>query len=410
MNLSESATVRSLTELVTKGTTPTTIGRSFTSEGVRFLKVETFAEDGSYIPGRESHIDDSTNQLLRRSQLAEDDILFSIAGALGRTTIVASSWLPANTNQALAIIRPSRRTSGKVLPRYLLWALRSPAIQRRIAEINVQAAQANLSLEQVRGFEIPLPSRAEQARIVEGLDLVSDQISVLSRLADKKRDIKRGMMQALLTGNIRLPGFSGAWRARRIGDFAEVKAGGTPPTSIERYWGGEIRWMSSGEIHLKRVREVVGRITKDGLAESAAQLLPVGTVLMALAGQGKTRGTVAISRVELTTNQSIAGIFPSAEHDSDFLYYNLDTRYDELRGESTGDGGRGGLNLTIIKRLEVHMPDVDEQKAIAEVLATADAEISALERRLESARAIKQGMMQELLTGRIRLVVEEVAA
>ncbi|MGH8522694.1 MAG: restriction endonuclease subunit S, partial [Gammaproteobacteria bacterium] len=172
------------------------------------------------------------------------------------------------------------------------------------------------------------------------------------------------------------------------------------------YWGGDISWMSSGEIHKKRVHEVDGRITVDGLRESAARLLPVGTVLMALAGQGKTRGTVAVSRVELTTNQSIAAILPSPEHASDFLYYNLDTRYDELRGESAGDGGRGGLNLTIIKKLEVLLPPLDEQVTIASVLGDADDELEALERRLESARAIKIGMMQELLSGRIRLPVE----
>src|SRR5690606_16131092 len=102
----------------------------------------------------------------------------------------------------------------------------------------------------------------------------------------------------------------------------------------------------------------------------------------------------------------IAGIFPSEEHDSDFLYYNLDARYDELRGESAGDGGRGGLNLTIIKNLAVLMPEVSEQAAIAQVLRDVDEEISALNLQLRKARAIKMGMIQQLLTGRTRLPVE----
>jgi type I restriction enzyme S subunit len=131
-------------------------------------------------------------------------------------------------------------------------------------------------------------------------------------------------------------------------------------------------------------------------------------VLMALAGQGKTRGTVAISRVELSTNQSIGAILPSTQYDSGFLYYNLDTRYDELRGESAGDGGRGGLNLTLIKKLDVYMPEVVEQRAIAGLLSDVDDELASLQRRLDYARAIKQGMMQELLTG--RTLAEGVAA
>ena len=130
---------------------------------------------------------------------------------------------------------------------------------------------------------------------------------------------------------------------------------------------------------------------------------------MALAGQGKTRGTVAVSRVELSTNQSIAGIMPGTAHDSDFLFYNLDTRYDELRSESSGDGGRGGLNLTIIKNLDVLMPPKDEQSAIAQVLTEIDDEIDQLRRRAEKARSTKLAMLQELLSGRNRLSREVVA-
>ena len=124
-----------------------------------------------------------------------------------------------------------------------------------------------------------------------------------------------------------------------------------------------------------------------------------------MAGQGKTRGTVAVNEIELCTNQSIAAIFPSDKHVTDFLYYNLDRRYEELRGMSTGDGGRGGLNLTIIRNLPVAMPQYDEQVAIARLLSDMDSEIDLLGQRLNKTQKLKQGMMQELLTGRTRLIV-----
>ena len=108
--------------------------------------------------------------------------------------------------------------------------------------------------------------------------------------------------------------------------------------------------------------------------------------------------------IELCTNQSIAAIFPSPAFVPEYLYYNLDSRYNELRGLSTGDGGRGGLNLAIIKSVRVPLPEIPEQTAIAAVLSDMDAEIVALEARRDKTRALKQGMMQELLTGRIRLV------
>ena len=104
-------------------------------------------------------------------------------------------------------------------------------------------------------------------------------------------------------------------------------------------------------------------------------------------------------------NQSIAAVFPSPAFVPEYLYYNLGTRYSELRGLSAGDGGRGGLNLSIIKAIRIALPDLSEQAAIAQVLCDMDAEIAGLGARLAKTRALKQGMMQELLTGRIRLPV-----
>lgn len=288
--------------------------------------------------------------------------------------------------------------------------INSSSGQRVIQSGLVGGAQQVFNTGLASNLCILLPPFEEQHQIAYALADLDDLISQLARLVAKKQSIKRGMMQQLLTGKTRLRGYIGEWSTREIGEFARVTAGGTPATSVSRYWGGGIRWMSSGELHQKRVNEVRGRITADGLRESSAQLLPPGSVLIGLAGQGKTRGTVAISKVDLTTNQSIAGILPGLEHDSRFLYYNLDTRYDELRGESTGDGGRGGLNLAIIKRLKVHMPDVLEQTAIADVLSEVDDEIDILRRRLAKTEDIRQGMMQELLTGRARLPIAELAS
>jgi type I restriction enzyme S subunit len=191
---------------------------------------------------------------------------------------------------------------------------------------------------------------------------------------------------------------------KRIGEFTECAAGGTPSTLVPSYWGGSIRWMTSGELNLKFVREVEGRITEDGLRSSSTQTIPAKCVLIGLAGQGKTRGTVAMNLVELCTNQSIAAIFPAPSFVAEYLYYNLDTRYDELRELSAGDGGRGGLNLATIKSIAVPLPTLPEQAAIAALLSGMDVEISALEARLRKVRHIKQGMMQELLTGKLRLV------
>lgn len=193
------------------------------------------------------------------------------------------------------------------------------------------------------------------------------------------------------------------WEIKKIGDFTEAIAGGTPNTTIQEYWGGELPWMNSGELNNRRIYDVNGRITQKGLDNSSTHIIPPKCVLIGLAGQGKTRGTVAINYISLCTNQSIAAILPNEQFDTEFLYQDLYGRYDELREISSGEGGRGGLNLKLIKGLYVSFPPLVEQNRIAEALSDVDELISSLERLIEKKKAIKQGVMQELLTGKRRL-------
>lgn len=193
------------------------------------------------------------------------------------------------------------------------------------------------------------------------------------------------------------------WYISTITSFTECTAGGTPSTKNPSYWGGKHPWMNSGELHLKRIYNVSGRITDNGIANSSTKYIPKESVLIGLAGQGKTRGTVAIAKIELCTNQSIAAIFPSKSCFADYLFYNLDSRYTELRELSSGDGGRGGLNLKLIGNLLVPIPPLPEQHAIAAALSDVDALLDAQERLIAKKRNIKLAAMQQLLTGKTRL-------
>lgn len=193
------------------------------------------------------------------------------------------------------------------------------------------------------------------------------------------------------------------WQVKTIGEITDCTAGGTPSTKISSYWDGSIPWMSSGELNLKYVYDVFGRITEEGLASSSTKLIPKNCVLIGLAGQGKTRGTVAINLIPLCTNQSIAAIFPSESFIPTYLYFNLDSRYQELRNLSLGGGGRGGLNLKVIKSIQVPLPSLDEQRSIAQILTDIDMLLVALNKIIAKKRDIKQAVMQNLLTGKMRL-------
>ena len=284
------------------------------------------------------------------------------------------------------------------------YLFQSEILKRQINE-HLGATINQITNKSLNSFRVPVsPIDDERHAIATTLSDVDALLGGLDRLIAKKRDLKQAALQQLLTGQTRLPGFSGEWEPKRIGDFTDCTAGGTPSTFIPEYWGGTIRWMNSGELNNKIVHDVEGRITERGLRESSTKIVPPRCVLIGLAGQGKTRGTVAINTVELCTNQSIAVIYPNESFVPEYLYHNLDARYEELRGMSTGGGGRGGLNLRIILSIAVPFPHVDEQHAMAAVLTDMERELAVLEARRDKTRDLKQAMMQELLTGKTRLV------
>lgn len=317
-------------------------------------------------------------------------------GALcGNVTFVSGRFY---ASEHAIVVTPKKETDIKFMS-YVLYDM-------NLNQYSESSAQPGLSVKKLLELEYPIPqNKEEQTAIAEALSDIDSLIFSLQKLIEKKKATKQGAMQELLTGKKRLPEFSGEWNQFRLGEMTEIYSGGTPSTTISEYWGGSIPWMSSGELNNKKIYDVEGRITQKGMQNSSAHLIPKYCVLIGLAGQGKTRGTAAYNYISLCTNQSIAAIYPNdKKFDSRFLYYIIDSMYESLRELSSGDGGRGGLTKGLISNLEIYMPEVPEQQAVAQVLSDMDSEIEQLEKKLAKYQQIKQGMMQELLTGRIRLV------
>lgn len=193
------------------------------------------------------------------------------------------------------------------------------------------------------------------------------------------------------------------WDVRTVRECTDVVTGATPSTTVKEFWGGDIPWMSSGELNKKYIHEVDGRITKKGYENCGTHMIPANCVLIGLAGQGKTRGTAAYNYIPLCTNQSIGSILPKPEFDPLFLYHYFDSQYNQLRLLSAGDGGRGGLNKQLLLNVQFPFPYISEQKKIGHVLTDTDNLISGLEKVIEKKKLIKLGTMQQLLSGRIRL-------
>ena len=257
---------------------------------------------------------------------------------------------------AYVVCRPN---AGQVDSNFMFSYFKSKAGMHKLFAYSygVTADRLRLYYEDFSRVPAPLPSIPEQIAITKVLECWGKAIETLELMIGKKKHIKHGLTQKLLSEQTRMPGFSKPRRTVRLREIAKLSAGGTPSTTHSEYWGGNIPWMCSGDLNLRRVFSVKGRITEIGLKNSSTKYVPKHSVLIGLAGQGKTRGTVAINEIELCTNQSVASIMPDVNKAYyKYLYVNLDSRYEELRRLSAGDGGRGGLNLSLLGNLPIILP------------------------------------------------------
>lgn len=162
-----------------------------------------------------------------------------------------------------------------------------------------------------------------------------------------------------------------------IGHQFEIITGGTPSTKNKNYWKGDIPWMPSGDINKKYIFDVSKSISELGLTNSSAKMVPYHSVLIALAGQGKTRGTSAILEMNCCINQSLAAILPNNKFNPYYIFHYLESKYDDLRLISSGDGGRGGLNKELISNYKISYPTLPEQNKIADFFNKIDERIQA---------------------------------
>ncbi len=210
-----------LSDLITKGTTPTSVGYAFVPDGINFVKIESITENCQFLRNKMAHITHECHDVLKRSQLKPGDILFSIAGALGRTALVTKDIVPANINQALAIIR--LKPSNDVLPAFVLQALATGFVLEQIEKSKGGVAQQNLSLAQVQEFQIPLPPLPEQQRIVTILDEAFAGIATAKANAEKNFQNARALFESHLQSVFTQRGEG--WVEMKLGEVYDVRDG-----------------------------------------------------------------------------------------------------------------------------------------------------------------------------------------
>jgi type I restriction enzyme S subunit len=257
----------------------------------------------------------------------------------------------------------------------------------------------------LRDLFIPVPPESEQSRIEEILTDSDSQIQALESLISKKRDIKQGTMQKLLSGKTRLPGFTGKWQNVELSQIGMVFSGSSAPQKKEYFSQGAYSFVRVSDLSPKN-RDVELMSSRDSVNEKCVKecnlvFAKKGTIIFPKSGASVGNNNRAILGKDSYIVSHLAAIY-SHTNCNDFIFHML-CMVDMM--DYVGDPSYPSLSLSEIKKIEINIPkSVDEQRKISQILSDLSAEIVALEQRLEKAKAIKQGMMQQLLTGRIRLV------
>jgi len=340
---------------------------------------------------------------IKNYRIFKDDIFISVAGTLGIIGKVPSELDGANLTE-----NADRITKITCSQDYLLHVLMSPLIQNTIDSLQTVGAQPKLALTRIRKFDVPLPpTKTEQEAIVGALGDVDALLGALGKLIAKKRDLKQAAMQQLLTGQTRLPGFRDDWTVKRLDQLGAWRGGMTPSMQEASYWlNGTVSWVSSGDVKSVLLRETGLSITALAVEQGIATLVPANSiVVVARSGILRKRLPVAMNVIPMAINQDIKALIPLDEFSSRYLLHALIGYGDRVLARCLKSGTTvESIEFSWLKAFTIPIPPFPEQVAIAEVLSDMDAEIAALERRLAKTRALKQGMMQELLTGKTRLV------
>lgn len=314
-------------------------------------------------------------------------IITSTRMALGKAIIYQ---VDVSINQDLKAIFPKKDLNFK----YLYYWFQANA--NVIESLGSGSTVMGISLPDLKNIFFVQPPLTEQRAIATALSDLDALIGSLDKLIAKKRDIKQAAMQELLTGKRRLPGFSEEWEVKRMGEVCEISMGRTPSRRNAAYWGKGYKWLSIADLQEKVVSESKEEITE--LAASEMTIIPKGTLLMSFK---LSIGRLCFAGCPLFTNEAICS-FNKLQADANYLYYALNRVDFSLYGKQAVKGYT--LNKESLQLVEVPFPTIPEQTAIAAILSDMDAEIIALEQKRDKTRMLKQGMMQELLTGRIRLV------
>lgn len=276
--------------------------------------------------------------------------------------------------------------------------------------MSTRSGQPGINSNEYSSFIVQLPPLKEQEKIASILSTVDEQIDNVDALIEKNKELKKGLMQTLLTKGIGHTKFKKteigeipeAWKVKKIIDIANTTSGGTPSRAKKEYYeNGIYPWVKTGELYNKYISKTEEYITEDALKKSSAKLVPEGAVIIAM--YGATIGKLSIAKRSVTTNQACCSIICNNNICyNEYLYYRLNFEKENIINLGAG-GAQPNISQDIIKNYKLAIPTRGEQQRIVLILSELDKKIDEYENKKQKLEALKNGLMQQLLSGKIRV-------
>lgn len=379
-----------IAELITKGTTPTTLGYNFQEDGVNFLKIECFSEDGTYIKEKTAHISEECHEKLKRSKLRIGDILFSIAGAIGRVAVVTEEMLPANTNQALAIIRVTR--DDIYLP-YIKLILTSQIVKAQFERKKQGVAQLNISLKDINELEIPLPEKSKQIECASLLEKISGIITARQKQLQKLDELVKARFVELFGDPISNPhGFEKV----DLSELADIKIGpfGSLLHKEDYIEGGYALLNPSHIIDGKIAPDSKLTVSREKYEELSAYHLKAGDVVMGRRGEMGRCAVVPCDGYLCGTGSLL--IRTKGDVTADYIQKIISFPSFKKAIEDMAVGQTmPNLNVPIVSRFQIIKPPIEIQHSYYAFVEQTDKSKVAVQKALDEAQLLFDSSMQK---------------
>ena len=330
-------------------------------------------------------------------QLQNNDIIITKDGTIGKVALIENLDKPATLNSHLFLLRDK---SGLLDNKYFFYSFFTPRFKKFIERQKTGSTLTGLPQKTLVEFEIPYPSLEEQQKIADFFSTLDQKIELNERKREVLEKIKKSLMQKIFSQEIRFKSKNGNnfgdWKKLKIDDVATIQGGGTPSTQIAEYWNGEIQWMTPTEINSKYVHNSLRTITKLGLANSSAKLLPKGSILLT------TRATIGACSInnfdgDVCTNQGFQSLICKNNIISEFLYYSINRPEFQKEMKKIASGSTFlEVSPSNLKKITLQIPSIEEQKRISDFFSIFDKKINLIKLKINALKQIKQGLMQQM--------------